>query len=232
MNHVTFFKKLGNVILFNTRVGIIQTKMRQLTVRKICSIRQLLSKIASPSCRTIKSVTSQTKFLKPRQLLRAILVAPLLLTACVAEREATPAYYQNMAQTGSEVDVATAAQMISLYRQNNGLGPVIPDAKLTTIARNQATAMANAKTVQASLKKNQQLPARMAAIGEANTMAVENVSAGYRTLAEAFSGWRESAKHNQVLLNKSATRLGIAAAYSPTAKHKVFWSLVLAGPAN
>ena len=70
----------------------------------------------------------------------------------------------------------------------------------------------------------------MASIGEPATYAVENVSGGYRTLAEAFSGWRDSPKHNKVMLDDKVTRLGIATAYSPRAKHKVFWSLVMAGP--
>ena len=59
---------------------------------------------------------------------------------------------------------------------------------------------------------------------------MENASAGYRTLAEAFSGWRDSPKHNAVMLDGRATRMGIATAYSPGSKYRVFWSLVLAAP--
>lgn len=157
-------------------------------------------------------------------------LSALTLTACMGDRLQTPPFYQDMARVDGQVDAATAAQMISQYRINNGLSPVAPDPQLTLIAQSQAAAMASAGTVQASLKPNQQLSARMASIGEPKTAAAENVSAGYRTFAEAFSGWRESPKHNQVLLTKDATRLGIATAYSPTAKHKVFWSLVLAAP--
>lgn len=154
----------------------------------------------------------------------------LTVAACMGDRMQTPPFYKNLAQTDSEVDVATAAQMISQYRINNGLSPVTPDPQLTTIAKSQAEAMAAAGTVKASLAPNQQLATRMASIGEPKTAASENVSAGYRTFAEAFSGWRESPNHNQVLLTKDATRLGIATAYSSNAKHKVFWSLVLAAP--
>jgi len=59
---------------------------------------------------------------------------------------------------------------------------------------------------------------------------VENVSAGYHTLAEAFSGWRDSPPHRANLLNRGVSRLGIAAAFSPNSKYKVFWALILAGP--
>ena len=61
-------------------------------------------------------------------------------------------------------------------------------------------------------------------------VAVENVSAGYHTLAEAFSGWRDSPPHRANMLNKDVTRMGIAAVYSPKSKYKVFWTLILAAP--
>lgn len=159
-----------------------------------------------------------------------VLCGVLGLSGCVSEPVQTPTFYQNMAQTGAVVDAQTAAQMISQYRRNNGLGPVVADANLTRIANVQAVSMASAGNVKASLKKENALATRMASIGEDGVPAVENVSGGYRTLAEAFSGWRESPNHNAVLLDPNATRLGISTAYSPSAKHKVFWSLVMAGP--
>jgi len=154
----------------------------------------------------------------------------LALSACMGERMQTPPFYQDLARVDGRVDAATAAQMISQYRINNGLAAVSPDPQLAAIAQTQADAMAAAGSVRASLAPNLQIGARMASIGEPKTEASENVSAGYRTFAEAFSGWRESPNHNKVLLTGDATRLGIATAYSSTAKHKVFWSLVMAAP--
>ena len=60
--------------------------------------------------------------------------------------------------------------------------------------------------------------------------AAENVGAGYHTLAEAFSGWRESKPHNATMLMPGATRMGIAAVYTPSSKYKVYWTLILAEP--
>ena len=60
--------------------------------------------------------------------------------------------------------------------------------------------------------------------------AAENISAGYHTLAEAFSGWRDSPPHKANMLNRSATRMGIAAVYAPNSKYKVFWTLIMAQP--
>ena len=68
--------------------------------------------------------------------------------------------------------------------------------------------------------------------GLSGSIAVENISAGYHTLAEAFSGWRDSPPHRANMLNAAVTRIGIAAVYAPNSKYKVFWALVLAGEAG
>jgi uncharacterized protein YkwD len=61
-------------------------------------------------------------------------------------------------------------------------------------------------------------------------IAVENIGAGYHTLAEAFSGWRDSPPHRANMLKSEATRMGIAAVYAPASKYKVFWTLIMAAP--
>ena len=54
-----------------------------------------------------------------------------------------------------------------------------------------------------------------------------NLSAGYHTLAEAFSGWRDSPPHRAVMLAPEAKRMGIATAYAPGSKYKVYWALLV-----
>src|SRR6266487_578944 len=71
---------------------------------------------------------------------------------------------------------------------------------------------------------------RIKASGFDAKFAAENVGAGYHTLAEAFSGWRDSPSHRVNMLLPGATRMGIAAVYTPGSKYKVFWSLILAAP--
>ena len=71
---------------------------------------------------------------------------------------------------------------------------------------------------------------RMQKSGFDASVAVENISAGYYTLAEAFSGWRDSPPHRANMLNRNVTRMGIAAVYAPQSKYKVFWALILAAP--
>jgi hypothetical protein len=65
---------------------------------------------------------------------------------------------------------------------------------------------------------------RMRKAGLGGSFAVENVGAGYHTLADAFSGWRDSPPHRANMLNRGVTRMGVAAAYAPASKYKVFWA--------
>lgn len=162
----------------------------------------------------------------------ALLLA-LLAAACLPEREGVvPPYYRDLARVDASVDAVSAQQMISSYRQSNGAGLLTVDPVLMQAAQKQAIAMARAQDVRASLEPGNALATRLSVAGEGKTYAVENVSAGYRTIAEAFSGWRDSPKHNAVMLDSKATRMGIATAYAAGSRHKVYWSLVLAGPAG
>ena len=134
----------------------------------------------------------------------------------------TPSFYLQMARADATVDAAMARDMISAYRHNKGLGPLIVDPDLQAAAQAEARAMASVdKPSSADAVK-----ARLAAAGFRAPAA--NLSAGYYTLAEAFSGWRESPQHDRVLLDPNATRIGIATAYTPNSKYKVYWAMVVA----
>jgi uncharacterized protein YkwD len=103
--------------------------------------------------------------------------------------------------------------MISQYRQNNGLGTVVVDPELTKLAEQQSQAMAARNKMDHNVKGP--LDKRLGASGYPATVAVENISAGYHTLAEAFSGWRDSPPHKANMLKNGVTKLGIAATYAP-----------------
>ena len=152
------------------------------------------------------------------------------LCACTAERElpADPTFYRSLAEAGAQVDAATAASMISGYRANNGLTAVTVDPELMKLAEAQAQAMASKDKLDHNVIRA--LNERLAGGGYRAKTAAENVGAGYHTLAEAFSGWRDSPPHRANMLLNGATRIGIATAYSPKSKYKVFWALILAAP--
>jgi uncharacterized protein YkwD len=152
----------------------------------------------------------------------------LLLGGCATETPIPdqPSMYLNMAAAGAVLDQQAAATMISLYRQNNGLGTVVVDPALMKLAEEQSQAMASRNKMDHDVKAP--LAKRLGASGYPATVAVENVSAGYHTLAEAFSGWRDSPPHRANMLHTGVTKLGIAASYAPNTKYKVFWTLILA----
>ncbi|KMO14354.1 hypothetical protein SQ03_19740 [Methylobacterium platani JCM 14648] len=160
----------------------------------------------------------------------AILALPLSLAACAAT-EATrapalgpagPSLYWPMAASGAQIDADAARDMIAAYRRNKGLPPLALDPGLQRLAETETAAMAAAgRPSQADIVKT--VAARM---GYPEPAA--NLSAGYHTLAEAFSGWRESPPHNAVMLDPTATRMGIATAYAPGSKYKVYWALLVA----
>jgi uncharacterized protein YkwD len=151
----------------------------------------------------------------------------LALGGCAAEAPIEqPTMYLSMANGGAKLDPQAAASMISLYRQNNGLGSVVVDPELMQLAEAQSQAMASHNKLDHDVKAP--LAQRLNASGYPATLAVENVSAGYHTLAEAFSGWRDSPPHRANMLKNGVTKLGIAASYAPNTKYKVFWTLILA----
>ena len=99
-----------------------------------------------------------------------------------------PSFYRNLAQPGAELDAAAAASMISGYRANNGLSPVTLDPELMRLAQAQAEVMARRDKLDHGAGKP--FEQRLKTSGYDAKRAAENISAGYHTLAEAFSGWR------------------------------------------
>ena len=161
----------------------------------------------------------------------AALAMVMMVAGCAdADRvpNAEPSFYQSMNAAGASVDVSTAASMISGYRRNHGLGAVKVNSTLVRMAAEQSRAMAARDKLDHNLVRT--LPERLRRSGYDAAIAVENIGAGYHTLAEAFSGWRDSPPHRANMLHSGVTKMGIATAYSPGSKYKVFWALVLAAP--
>jgi uncharacterized protein YkwD len=142
--------------------------------------------------------------------------------------EGQPSFYQDLAGPAAALDANAAQSMISGYRGNNGLGALTIDPELMRLANEQATAMA----ARGALDHSAGAPFadRIRKSHFDASVAVENIGAGYHTLAEAFSGWRDSPPHRANMLKAGVTRMGIAAVYAPNSKYKVFWALILAAP--
>jgi uncharacterized protein YkwD len=161
----------------------------------------------------------------------ALLVVAAGIGGCASEPPAPagePSMYVSMASADAALDAPAAAAMISGYRANNGLGAVSVDPELMKLAEAQARAMAANDKLDHSVVRD--FGSRIA--GYKSKIAAENIGAGYHTLAEAFSGWRDSPPHRQNMLLQGASRIGIAAAYAPKSKYRVYWALILAQPAD
>lgn len=161
----------------------------------------------------------------------ALILGCFALAACAGGDTAPkpePSFYIDLGRPGAQLDAAAAASMISGYRANNNLPAVTLDPELMRLAQTQADIMAKRDKLDHNAGKP--FVARLKASGYDAKTAAENISAGYHTLAEAFSGWRDSPPHKANMLLKGATRIGIAAVYTPASKYKVYWSLILAEP--
>lgn len=171
-------------------------------------------------------MTKESRTIGPALALGAVLVG------CTPQTPETPPFYVDLGRRDVQVDAHAARNMISAYRERMGAPALSVDPELMKVARAQVREMAARQSVDVSLEKGQMARARLDAAGYPEGPVVANVSAGYRRLAEAFSGWRDSRQHNAHMLDKRMTRMGIATAFAPGSKYKVFWSLVLAGPKN
>src|SRR3954469_7807952 len=137
------------------------------------------------------------------------------LPACIGDQElpTQPSFYRNLATTEAQLDPAAAVSMISGFRRNNGLDPLTIDPELSKLAQQQAQAMASRDKLGHDVAGP--FNERLRKGGYKAGQAAENFSAGYPTLAEAFSGWRDSPPHRANMLLRNATRLGIPAVRAP-----------------
>jgi uncharacterized protein YkwD len=138
---------------------------------------------------------------------------------------AEPPQRHALATGPAVLDENIARQLISLYRRDHGLAEVAVDPLLQKAAQFQANAMAEAGKLDHNVKGS--FVKRIADAGRPKGYAVENVSAGYKDFEAALDGWRRSKLHNENLLEPHMRRMGVATAYAPDARYKVFWALIM-----
>lgn len=170
-------------------------------------------------------------FVRAARLLVPIAAGLTLVGCSLTEADppaGEPSFYQSLAQANAPFDANAARAMISGYRANNGLSSLALDPKLMRIAQDHSNAMAARDRLDHNLGRS--FPDRLKQGGYDASHAAENIGAGYHTIAQAFSGWRDSSSHRANMLLGSATKMGIAAAYAPNSKYKVYWTLIVARP--
>ncbi|WP_319486441.1 CAP domain-containing protein [uncultured Cohaesibacter sp.] len=160
----------------------------------------------------------------------ALILAAALASCAEGPGPGSPSMYANLGKGNVSVDPQEALNMLNVYRKRHGLSTLTLDAKLNAAAQEEADAMAKAAQVSHALTPDLTLIKRLERAGYDPVLATENIGAGYYTLAEAFSGWRDSSRHNANMLKEGVTQMGIATQFRGDAKYKVFWSLILAKP--
>ncbi len=157
--------------------------------------------------------------MKNRFLLAA--AALLLVAGCSsppALRETSSGLYGRLDHRGVAFDETAAISLMNAYRARRGLAALVPDAKLAALAEEQASRAGREDR---------------SVFGEVPNLtgpggAGLRLSAGYLTVAEAFSGWRDVPVHERAMLDPEARRVGIAAVHVPGSKYRVYWALATA----
>ena len=119
---------------------------------------------------------------------------------------------------------ATPAQMISSYRLQHGKTNVIVDRTLTTMAQEQATAMASRDRLDHSVLAP--FSSRIASAG--SQRAAENIAYGHDSFPQTLNQWIKSAEHRKNLLMDGASLVGVASAKSSRTS-RTYWAMVIAG---
>jgi uncharacterized protein YkwD len=151
-----------------------------------------------------------------------------LLAACAPEPAARPAQnviYASLGAPSAQLNSPAARDLINGYRRNNGLGPLELHPALMAQAERQADAMATKGDISVGARSD--IKARLAGAGLSVSHVRESVSAGYFTIADAFSGWRGSPDHNATLKLTSGKRLGLAATHRPGSRHNIYWAVIV-----
>jgi uncharacterized protein YkwD len=161
--------------------------------------------------------TRSSRFFK---LASAFFLSAMLAACSSTPKPETSAIYMRLDQSGSTIDSTAALSMINAYRQSKRLAPLTEDAGLSSEAVTIAsTAAHDDKSSFGEMPDMAQ--------GATGTSRIVRVSAGYYTVAEAFSGWRGVPQHDAAMLAPNATRLGIGTALAANAKYKVYWALIV-----
>jgi uncharacterized protein YkwD len=116
-------------------------------------------------------------------------------------------------------EAATAAALISAYRQAYGLGAVVVDPRLNQAADYQARVNAASGGI-----SHGDFHGRVRAFGIRGT-AAENLAAGTGTVADTVAMWKASSGHNANMLIPEIRRIGLARAFG--AGYGNYWTLVV-----
>jgi len=133
-------------------------------------------------------------------------------------------------------DIGELVTLINGYRAENSLGPLVTSPALTQAAQWMSEDMAGNGYLSHTDSLGRGNLGRLAAFGydctAYNTWCGENLAAGTATASETLDAWRNSAGHNDLLLNADFAALGIGCAYNGDSTYGWYWVIELGGEAR
>ena len=156
----------------------------------------------------------KTTFVPWSAKVAAVALLGVGLAAC-SSGALSPGLVARMDQPGANLNRAEALGLINQYRATRGVPALDPDSALDAKAAALAGEYARTSSRPSVSDK---------------TLARVRFSAGYATFSETFSGWRGSGDDANAIADPTATRAGLAVAYSPGSSYGVHWVLLLGKP--
>ncbi len=107
-------------------------------------------------------------------------------------------------------------ELINGYRQENGIGPLVPSGVLSTSAARHSEDMAAHDFFSHSTRESSYYPSGSGPADRAaregyptNVYTAENIAMGQQTAEEVFEAWRGSPEHHAAMLGEQYTAAGI-----------------------
>lgn len=123
------------------------------------------------------------------------------------------------------LDPEAALAEVNAFRAENGLGPLVLDARLAKAAALQSKAQAARSWIGHDGSDGSTPKARALRAGFHAKIASENVASGQKSFADVMHFWKESSGHRTNLLRPNVTAIGVAMAKNKSGRP--YWTLVL-----
>ncbi|WP_209009096.1 CAP domain-containing protein [Pseudovibrio japonicus] len=123
-----------------------------------------------------------------------------------------------------------ALRQVNAWRAQHSVPPLQLDPHLTSVSQDMADHVARRDTLQTPRHSSSSLSRRTQTSEYRTAAGAENLGAGYSTLTQAITGWKNSPGHNSNLLSRHVTHMGIARTNRADGTYRNFWVMTLAAP--
>lgn len=152
----------------------------------------------------------------------AALGLALILAGCTSVSLVSPEYAARPVQP---LNPQAALAEINAFRAQNGLPPLVLDARLSSAAAGQSADQARRHSVGHDGSDGSRPKDRAARAGFRAKIAWENVASGQKSFSDAMYYWERSSGHRENLLRRNVSAAGMAMAQADSGR--AYWTLVL-----